>query len=124
MMRTFKQFTTEYTMQTLAWDVAALTVMFTEKYACNQKLINTILDSLYETKEKDVGNDLEVQLRLEIDHFDVVVETAKALAPDQTPRGMLENIVKWLANNGTNPTKGLVGNGVRRYEMIMKKLER
>jgi hypothetical protein len=123
-MQSFKQYVTEYTDETLTYDIDRLGIMFTEKFKPNQKLINTILDTLYETNDADAEDDLETQLKCEIDRFEIVVETAMTMAPVQTPRGKLENIVMWLANNGTNPENGLAGNGKKRYDMIMKKLER
>ncbi len=123
-MQSFSQYVTEYTREALTYDIDRLGIMFAEKFKPNQKLINTILDSLYEAWDADVEHDLEIQLRFEIDKFEVVVETAMALATEQTPRGMLENIVRWLANNGINPESGFAGNGEKRYDMIMKKLER
>lgn len=123
-MQTFREYVTEYTEEKLIYDIDRLGIMFAEKFKSNSKLLNTLLDTLYEAEDDGVIRDIETQLRCEIDRFDVVVEAARVLSPDQSVRGMLENIVRWLANNGNDPADGLAGNAGHRYDILMKKLER
>lgn len=120
-MQTFKSYISEYTENRLKLDIEKLTRMFENKFQPNQKLITTVLDQIYESGEDDA--DIDFVLRMEIDRFNIVVETACALPENQTPKEQLENIICWLANNGKNPENGLNATSKRRYTEIQHKLE-
>ena len=127
-MLSFKQYAFDYTEENLEEDVQKLREMFENKFQPNQKVINTILDKIYESNEESV--ELDIALRMEIDRFELVVETAMMAvktAEDVAehkakPIAFLEHIVCWLANNGTAPDVGWNDNAQRRYHEIMKKL--
>jgi hypothetical protein len=129
MMQTFESFINEYTERDLKNDIEKLARMFENKFQPNQKLIDSLWDQIYESGEEGAhveAHDIfyvDAALRIEIDRFNVVTETACAWPENQTPREKLENTVRWLANNGKNPEDGLNVTSERRYAEIMKKLE-
>lgn len=122
-MQTFHQYAFDYTEENLLTDIEKLREMFENKFQSNQKVINSILDKIYEEDEPSL--ELDAALRMEIDRFEVVVDVAQndttCLESLFTPNDRLHNIVKWLANNGNNPEQWNEGAERRRVE-IMKKL--
>ena len=73
-MLSFKQYAFEYTEENLENDIQKLREMFENKFQPNQKVINTILDKIYESEEESV--EMDIALRMEVDRFELVVEAA------------------------------------------------